>query len=220
MLRWKRSRRVFVSSMGDLFHESVPDGVILEVLTVCATAAMIGKHIPILLTKRAQRMRSLLNRVQWWVGGIQLAKIGSLSTLLVKMPTLDRDTRTSVWTRAERGCPEGVHLGVSCCTQADVDSRVPELLATPASVRWVSLEPMLVPMFLGSYLTGGLLWVVTGCESGPDRRPCNPSWVRCIVDQCRMAGVPCFVKQLECYGHVSRDPYEWAADLRVQEYPR
>lgn len=39
-------------------------------------------------------------------------------------------------------------------------------------------------------------WVIVGGESGPNARPCRVEWIRAIVQQCRAAGVPCFVKQL------------------------
>lgn len=45
----------------------------------------------------------------------------------------------------------------------------------------------------------GIDWVVTGGESGPGARPCALEWLERIVDQCRDAGVPAFVKQLGAY---------------------
>jgi hypothetical protein len=39
-------------------------------------------------------------------------------------------------------------------------------------------------------------WVIVGGESGPQARPCDVAWVRSIVEQCKAAEVPCFVKQL------------------------
>lgn len=39
-------------------------------------------------------------------------------------------------------------------------------------------------------------WVVVGGESGPGARPFDLSWARSIVQQCKRAGVPVFVKQL------------------------
>lgn len=39
-------------------------------------------------------------------------------------------------------------------------------------------------------------WVIVGGESGPNARPCNPKWIRSLVEQCKAAGVRCFVKQL------------------------
>jgi hypothetical protein len=94
----------------------------------------------------------------------------------------------------------------------------------------------------------GVHWVIVGGESGPGARPCDVSWIRSIVEQCKTAEVPCFVKQLGAdprpllmtasplYAKASResapqqlwgpllsrkgaDPSEWPADLRVQEFP-
>src|SRR5215210_2929595 len=56
-LRWKRPRKVFVNSMSDLFHESVPDQYILAVADVMLRADW---HVYQVLTKRADRLRALL----------------------------------------------------------------------------------------------------------------------------------------------------------------
>ncbi len=39
-------------------------------------------------------------------------------------------------------------------------------------------------------------WIIVGGESGHGARPCDMAWVRSIVNQCKAAGVPAFVKQL------------------------
>lgn len=52
----------------------------------------------------------------------------------------------------------------------------------------------------------GLDWVVVGGESGPGARPCDLSWLRETVRQCREAGVPIFVKQLGAY------PFKFSGD--------
>ncbi len=62
-LRWKKSRRVFVNSMSDLFHRDVPDDFIEQVFTVMAHA---DQHIYQVLTKRPDRMLRLLQRASWW----------------------------------------------------------------------------------------------------------------------------------------------------------
>lgn len=56
-LGWRRSRRIFVNSMSDLFHEKVEDAYIESVLNVMRLADW---HVYQVLTKRADRMRSLL----------------------------------------------------------------------------------------------------------------------------------------------------------------
>lgn len=80
-------------------------------------------------------------------------------------------------------------------------------------------------------------WVITGGESGPGARPCDVDWIRAIVQQCKAAGVPCFVKQLGANVFDSSltasgrsesityknskggDPAEWPEDLRIRQMP-
>jgi protein gp37 len=109
--------------------------------------------------------------------------------------------------------PPNLWVGVSVEDQAAADERIPLLLATPAEVRFLSIEPMLGPVELRGL--GGICiqhplkpagvcmahvpdisWVICGAESGPGARPCDLEWIRDIVRQCKEAGVACFVKQL------------------------
>lgn len=82
-------------------------------------------------------------------------------------------------------------------------------------------------------------WIIVGGESGPNARPFDVAWARSTIEQCRAAGVSCFVKQIGAIAVDSRfaekdgtpgfiaglrdragaDPSEWPADLRVQEFP-
>lgn len=55
-LRWVRSRKVFVNSMSDLFHERVPDAFVAEIFRVMVEA---NWHEYQVLTKRADRLRTL-----------------------------------------------------------------------------------------------------------------------------------------------------------------
>src|SRR5215472_17183658 len=57
-LRWHESRRIFVNSMSDLFHEAVPDDYIVAVFEVMKKARW---HTFQVLTKRAHRLRNLLS---------------------------------------------------------------------------------------------------------------------------------------------------------------
>ena len=57
-LKWRKSRRIFVNSMSDLFHEDVPEEYISRVVDVMGRADW---HIYQVLTKRSQRMRDLLS---------------------------------------------------------------------------------------------------------------------------------------------------------------
>jgi protein gp37 len=105
-----------------------------------------------------------------------------------------------------------VWLGVSVEDQAAADDRIPELLDTPAAVRFLSCEPLLEAVDLTAFMGGpyvglpgdvvhpnynaGLHWVIVGGESGAKAMPCRVEWIRSAVLQCRAAGVPVFVKQL------------------------
>lgn len=69
-------------------------------------------------------------------------------------------------------------------------------------------------------------WIVVGGESGAHARPCNPDWIRKVVSQCKMAEVPCFVKQLgtnptgiSVVDPKGGNPVEWPEDLNVRQYP-
>ncbi len=88
--------------------------------------------------------------------------------------------------------PSNVWQGVSVETSRYI-SRIKYLLDVPASVRFLSLEPLLGP--LPDLPLDGIDWVIVGGESGPKSRPVNTEWVRDIRDQCKGAGVPFFFKQ-------------------------
>ncbi len=71
--------------------------------------------------------------------------------------------------------------------------RIEHLRATPAQVRFLSIEPLLED--LGSLKLDGIHWVIVGGESGAKARPIEASWVLSIRDQCRRDRVPFFFKQ-------------------------
>jgi protein gp37 len=71
--------------------------------------------------------------------------------------------------------------------------RVDDLRATPAAVRFLSIEPLLED--LGELDLSGIHWVIVGGESGPGARRMERSWVLSIRDQCAKARVPFFFKQ-------------------------
>src|SRR5262249_2230178 len=68
-----------------------------------------------------------------------------------------------------------------------------QLRQTPASVRFLSVEPLLED--LGMLDLTGIHWVIVGGESGVRARPLEPDWARSIRDQCVAAGVKFFFKQ-------------------------
>lgn len=85
-----------------------------------------------------------------------------------------------------------IWMGVSVENQ-DYVYRMDQLRETPASIKFLSIEPMLGP--LDDLNLNGIDWVIVGGESGPGARPMNSLWVTDVRDQCLNAGVPFFFKQ-------------------------
>ena len=88
--------------------------------------------------------------------------------------------------------PRNVWMGVSI-ERRDYLWRADCLRQIPASVRFLSCEPLLGPLNLD---LSGIHWVIAGGESGPGARPMNLDWARSIRGQCEAAGVAFFLKQL------------------------
>ena len=102
---------------------------------------------------------------------------------------------------------KNIWMGVSVENQYWANKRIPLLLEVPASVRFLSCEPLLRPLNLERYLPD-LQWVIVGGESGPHARPVDLIWIRNLRDQCQLASVPFFLKQLG--GHPNKRGHEKA----------
>ena len=149
-LRWRRPRHIFVNSMSDLFHESIPQDFIRKVFEIMCYADW---HVFQILTKRAERLKQLSSLLPW---------------------------QKNIWP------------GVSV-EDARFTWRIRCLQQVPASVRFISVEPLLGP--IPHLPLEGIHWVIVGGESGPGHRPVDSSWVREIRDQCVDFGIPFFFKQ-------------------------
>lgn len=133
-LRWTRPRRIFVNSMSDLFHDDVPDDLIDRIFAVMA---LTPQHTYQVLTKRSARMREYLT----FDGGFgRWGYIEQQARKLVSVPA-----GKTLANMGGKGLPN-IWLGVSAEDQARADERIPDLLATPAAIRWVSAEPLLGPI--------------------------------------------------------------------------
>lgn len=156
------------SVWNDLYHLAVSDGFISEALRVIESCP---EDTFLVLTKRVERMAQFMKSVPM-----------SLNNL---------------WS------------GLTVCNQQEADEKIPQLLQVPGH-KWLSIEPMLGPIDITMALEefqafdpnynrkpAPINAVVVGCETGPHRRPCKIEWIQSIVDQCKAAGVPCFVKQIE-----------------------
>lgn len=88
--------------------------------------------------------------------------------------------------------PKNVWMGVSI-ENTDYTFRIQHLRSTRASIKFLSLEPLLGP--LPNLNLSGIDWVIVGGESGPMARPIDKAWVTDIREQCQKAAVPFFFKQ-------------------------
>ena len=106
------------------------------------------------------------------------------SIVLTKRPRLRRNTRT---------LPTNIWLGTSVEDRVRAALRIPILRQIPATVRFLSIEPLLED--LGDVDLTGLDWLIVGGESGRHYRAMEADWVRPIHDQCAKKGIPFFFKQ-------------------------
>jgi len=234
-LRWRRPRRIFVCAHGDLFAENVPDEWIDRVFAVMALAP---QHTFQVLTKRAARMRAYVSGIQSkipFLGRMPLERIHLEATGHMEgdggfMDMLKRHGNIySLYLDAPWPLPN-VWLGVSAEDQTRANERIPDLLATPAAIRFVSAEPLIGPInlrririapdhhtiidALDGYARADdpkrgreramLDWIIVGGESGPGARPMHPTWARSIRDQCASAGTTFFFKQWGNWAAVSQ----------------
>lgn len=88
--------------------------------------------------------------------------------------------------------PSNVWMGVSV-EDSDQLARIDDLRIVPASVRFVSAEPLLGPLEDINLID--IDWLIAGGESGANARPVDPNWVRQLRDQCVSAEVAFFFKQ-------------------------
>jgi protein gp37 len=93
---------------------------------------------------------------------------------------------------ADASAPPHIWLGTSI-EDGGKKARARHIQATRASVRFLSIEPLLAPV--GKLNLAGIHWVIVGGESGPRARPMLIDWAREIRDQCIAAKVPFFFKQ-------------------------
>lgn len=202
-LTWPKHKKIFVCSMGDLFHHSA---YFAWVDLVVARMILAPQHTYIILTKRPDRMLKYLQSVK-----IADLIVASSDAPCDPVPLPAFPLRHVI-------------LMTTVENQAAVDARLPPLLECGA-MGWrtgVSIEPMLGPVSLTRIAHGDesdldslrgevvytpqhfaikprpfgakLSWVIVGGETGPGARPMHPDWIRSLRDQCAEAGTPFFFK--------------------------
>ncbi|MEC7763344.1 MAG: phage Gp37/Gp68 family protein [Pseudomonadota bacterium] len=159
-LRWRKPRNIFVCAHGDLFHPAVPDEWIDRVFAVMALAP---HHRFQVLTKRADRMREYVTCVPDCLSpyAFEGERLEGAAAEIGRSLGWDHDVMGTTGYEAMQSWPlPNVWLGVSVEDQKRADERIPDLLATPAAVRWISAEPLLGPVDLEPWLD----WPEGGCE--------------------------------------------------------
>jgi protein gp37 len=172
-MHWRKPSMIFVNSMSDLFHESVPFEFIDKVFAVMARAR---QHTYQILTKRPERMRDYMASPRHRKEAVLIAseevELCGMEDCTWPIP--------NVWLGTSVEDPKSLH-------------RIDTLRAVPAAVRFVSFEPLLANM--GPVNLDGIGWAIVGGESGPGARPMDPKWARSLRDQCGQARVQFFFKQ-------------------------
>jgi protein gp37 len=93
---------------------------------------------------------------------------------------------------AHKTPPHHMWFGVSVESHASI-ARIEHLRTAPASIRFLSVEPLLGP--IRDVDLSGIHWVIAGGETGPGARPLNVEWARQIRDLCAEQEIPFFFKQ-------------------------
>lgn len=166
-LHWRKPCRVFVNSMSDLFHPSVPFSFIAEIFERMSWGFNLTckkKDCECECEHDPERFSPDDEECKCWT---EIA--GHAYQILTKRPEralkffrwLDKpDEQGSENSNADRCCPtysdgidcqKNIWLGVSVEYQKTADERIPLLLQTPAAVRFVSCEPLLGPADLAGY---------------------------------------------------------------------
>jgi len=149
--QWKNPRKIFVQSMGDLFHDETPDEWIQEVFKACEAAP---QHKYLFLTKNFLKASDFRYQDNWWIGR-----------------TITNKEDSSKLCTGDPWSIDGIHR----------------------ANHFLSIEPLLGDVEYLKYYLYSFKWVIIGQQTNPNKPP-KDEWVQSIIDQCRAAGVPVFVK--------------------------
>lgn len=155
--RWRKPRRIFVNSMGDLFHKDVPDTALDMVF---AAMALCPRHEFILLTKRPERMRAYLTRMSPQHHRQVLERTAYvLAGFSDEAQCLAANALNGVLSHGRNVYwpMQNVILMSTAENQQCFDMRAPEIMAL-ARLGWrtgMSLEPLLGPVDVGP----GTIWI-------------------------------------------------------------
>lgn len=193
--RWRSPQWVFTNSMSDLFYQGFSNE---QIAAVYGVMAMAFQHTYVVLTKRSKRRREWFAWVEQERGHRTAARFCADHTLAMigrdrsanRVFTRHCDNTALDVDRLTWPLPNVIE-GVSVEDQARWDERVPDLIATPAATRMVSVEPMLGPINAHEYLLGFGVKYPADCRCGHGH-----GFTRCpntggIASTCHRAGCKC-----------------------------
>lgn len=204
--KWKKSKKIFVCSMSDLFHPKIPFDFVDKVMDVVATNP---RHTFLVLTKRPKRMfdyfygENVLDYrgpcMNLWLG----VTVENQKAADERIPWLLR-TPAAVRFLSCEPLLELIDLQKWLCPYPDCGNVAED--GTCAS----SLNPTPECHIASCPMTDiqGISWVITGGESGTDARPMHPDWARSLRDQCQASSTAFFFKQWGDIVYISDDPQE------------
>lgn len=201
-------KRVLVCDMCDLFHLDVESDMIDSLFAVFALRPDVTFQV---LTKR-------INRADLYLSDPSLPKRVTDRSVEIQTNT----TRFMNQCGTDGWWPlKNVWIGTSVENQKMAERRIPALNRCDAAVRFLSCEPLLGEIDFKKIKPSNakIHWVIVGGESGHNARPCDVNWIRSMIQQCDLAGVPCFVNQLGGKRDKRSDPSKWTEDLRVRRFP-
>jgi protein gp37 len=246
-------RRVFSLSLGDWLDPEVPIEWLAEMLDTIRRCDQLQW---LLVTKRpelwSQRLLEALALVENVTGDWPS-----------RGPLTEHGNFINQWLGGH--APKHVMVLTSVENQLAADERIPKLLEIPGR-HGLSCEPLLGPVNIPKVLKRAIGynpdgskrckiatpngvpmidWVIAGGESGAGARACNVEWLRDLMEECAIAGVPFFLKQLGAnptqpmlrIGAPSNediplgatrlitskkggDITEWPHELRVRQFPK
>ena len=202
-LHWKKPRRIFVCSMSDLFHDNVPFPFIHRVFE---TIHNCPQHTFQILTKRSDRMLKVMDNI--WFQFDRRIFNDKVKKWGMALWSNDRDIPfPNIW------------FGISAEDQGELNYRSNDLVHLKAARKFISLEPLLEELSVDWLVKWKEIdLVIVGCESGPGRREMKLEWFDAIQNECRLAGVPCILKQAVVEGkmqhadQISLDAWNWITE--------
>jgi len=179
-----KAKKIFISSMGDLFYSGVSDKQIFETFDAMRHTHFLH-HTWQILTKRPVRMSEVINKYDRhglpcniWPGvtvesSKYLHRIEELLQIraavrFVSVEPMLGEIDISQWLDPYRGLD---YTYLNCIKNGLISKDQAEALKVPS-----------------------IDWVIAGPETGPGKRKCKPVWIENLYEQCQAAGVPFFDK--------------------------